>query len=74
MVVAVKDMIVQEGRTATAGSRMLENFESLFNATVIEHLEEAGAIIIGRTNCDEFGMGSSGETSWFGPPVSPWPA
>ncbi len=72
MVVAVKDMIVQEGRTATAGSRMLENFESLFNATVIEHLEEAGAIIIGRTNCDEFGMGSSGETSWFGPPVNPF--
>ncbi len=66
MVVAVKDVIVVEGHGATASSHMLENFESLFNATCVQRLLDADAIIIGRTNCDEFAMGSSNETSYYG--------
>ncbi len=66
MVVAVKDVIVMKGKRATASSHMLENFQSLFTATSVQRLLDEDAIIIGRTNCDEFAMGSSNETSFFG--------
>ena len=71
LVLAVKDVICQKDRRVTCGSRMLESFESLYTATALERLEEAGAIVIGRTNCDEFGMGSTNETSYFGPVRNP---
>lgn len=67
MVIAIKDNIVYKGHKAGASSRILENFESLFSATVVERLLREDAIIIGRTNCDEFAMGASNENSAYGP-------
>jgi aspartyl-tRNA(Asn)/glutamyl-tRNA(Gln) amidotransferase subunit A len=66
VVVGVKDNICYKNHRLTAGSRILEGFVSLYSATVVERLEEAGAVIIGRLNCDEFAMGSSNENSAFG--------
>lgn len=70
--IAWKDNLVVAGRVASAGSRMLEGYRSPFTATVIERLVQAGAVLIGRTNMDEFGMGSSTENSGFGPTLNPW--
>lgn len=67
VVIGLKDVIAHKGHKLTASSKMLGNFESVYNATVTEKLLAAGAIIIGRQNCDEFAMGSSNENSAFGP-------
>ncbi|MEM8600425.1 MAG: amidase family protein, partial [Bacteroidota bacterium] len=66
MVVAVKDNLSIEGGPLTCGSRMLASFQALYTATAVARLVEAGAIVIGKANCDEFAMGSSNETSFFG--------
>ncbi len=63
---AVKDNIVLRGLTATAGSRMLEKFVSPYTGTALQRLLEAGAVVVGKANMDEFGMGSSGENSAYG--------
>lgn len=67
MVIAIKDNIVYKDHASSASSKILHNFKSLFSATAVERLLAEDAIIIGRTNCDEFAMGSSNENSAFGP-------
>jgi aspartyl-tRNA(Asn)/glutamyl-tRNA(Gln) amidotransferase subunit A len=66
-VVSVKDIIVQKNRMVSAGSKILSGFESQFSATCLKAMAAEDAIIIGRTNCDEFGMGSANTNSYFGP-------
>jgi aspartyl-tRNA(Asn)/glutamyl-tRNA(Gln) amidotransferase subunit A len=67
MVIGLKDNIVYKGHKISASSKILEGFESLFSATVVERLLAEDAIIVGRLNCDEFAMGASNENSAFGP-------
>lgn len=70
--VAHKDVFVTRGWRSTAGSRMLENYVSPFDAAVVERLGDAGMVTLGKTNMDEFAMGSSNENSYFGPVKNPW--
>ncbi|MFT4102995.1 MAG: Asp-tRNA(Asn)/Glu-tRNA(Gln) amidotransferase subunit GatA [Burkholderiaceae bacterium] len=69
-----KDIFVTRGWRSTAGSRMLADYVSPFDATVVERLRQAGAVCLGKTNCDEFAMGSANENSYFGPVRNPWDA
>ncbi|MFL5789581.1 MAG: Asp-tRNA(Asn)/Glu-tRNA(Gln) amidotransferase subunit GatA [Flavisolibacter sp.] len=71
VVIGIKDNICYKGHPSSAGSKMLQNYISLYSATAINRLLVEGAIIIGRQNCDEFGMGSTNENSSYGPVLNP---
>jgi len=70
--IAQKDIFCADGWLTTCGSRMLANFKAPYDATVVARFNAAGAVTLGKTNMDEFAMGSSNETSFFGPVQNPW--
>ena len=70
--IAHKDIFCTKGKRTTCGSRILENFEAPYNATVVNKLAEAGVVMLGKANMDEFAMGSSNENSFFGAVANPW--
>jgi len=70
LVVSIKDVLCYEGHEVTAGSKILGGFKSPYSATAIQRLIDEDAIIIGRTNCDEFAMGSANENSFYGPTIN----
>jgi aspartyl-tRNA(Asn)/glutamyl-tRNA(Gln) amidotransferase subunit A len=72
--IAHKDIFCTQGLKTSCGSRMLDNFVAPYDATIVERLAAAGAVVLGKTNMDEFAMGSSNETSWYGPVRNPWDA
>jgi len=69
---AQKDIFCTQGVKTSCGSKMLDNFIAPYNATVIENFNQAGSVLLGKTNMDEFAMGSSNETSWYGSVKNPW--
>jgi aspartyl-tRNA(Asn)/glutamyl-tRNA(Gln) amidotransferase subunit A len=69
--IGIKDVLVMKGSPATAGSRILEGYRPPYDATVVKRLEAAGAVLVGKLNCDEFAMGSSNENSGYGPVHNP---
>jgi aspartyl-tRNA(Asn)/glutamyl-tRNA(Gln) amidotransferase subunit A len=69
--IGIKDVLVMKGSPATAGSRILEGYRPPYDATTVQRLESAGAVLVGKLNCDEFAMGSSNENSGYGPVHNP---
>ncbi|SVB67096.1 uncharacterized protein METZ01_LOCUS219950, partial [marine metagenome] len=70
--IAIKDLFCTKDISTTAASKMLNNFKPTYESTVTQNLWNAGAILLGKTNLDEFTMGSSNETSFFGASINPW--
>jgi aspartyl-tRNA(Asn)/glutamyl-tRNA(Gln) amidotransferase subunit A len=69
---AQKDIFCTQGVKTACGSRMLDKFIAPYDATIVSRLKQAGSVMLGKTNMDEFAMGSSNETSWYGPVKNPW--